>query len=193
MSFKRRQLTNAGYSGDLTKFWNWVWVWKSGIWFWQWQWGAAPQPLENPESEDPLSTYKVLVPFEDACGDGGRPIMDEVQEFCGSWKSARHFTPLALLFALMSPSLECNGPCHFHLRQCLKLFLTEELVGDISEPNRYALELQGATTIGEMSTFLVTDLLCHSKWPVIQNKKWQQLAVKCHDKQDVHVLSTVHM
>jgi hypothetical protein len=44
-------------------------------------------------TEDPLSTDKVPVPFEDAGGDGGRPIVDEVQEFCGSWKAASHFTP----------------------------------------------------------------------------------------------------
>ena len=50
---------------------------------------------------------------------------------------------LALLFALMSPSLECKAPCHFPLAECFKLFLTEELVGDIvEETNRYALELQ---------------------------------------------------
>ena len=81
--------------------------------------------IENPESEDSLSTDEVLGPFEDAGGDGGRPTVDEVQEFCGSWKAASHFTPpgpavsplLALLFALMSPSLECNAPCHFQLRQ----------------------------------------------------------------------------
>ena len=42
--------------------------------------------------------------------------------------------------------------------ECFKLFLTEEMVGDIVETNRYALELQekrepgvgGTTTISEM-------------------------------------------
>ena len=45
---------------------------------------SCPPAIVNPESEDPLSTDKVLVQFEDAGGDGGRPIVDEVQEFCGS-------------------------------------------------------------------------------------------------------------
>ena len=77
---------------------------------------------------------------------------------------------LALLFALMCPSLECKSPS-----QCFTLFLTEELVGDIvEETNHYALELQEKrepvlgggklakwvkTTINEMYTFLVTVLL----------------------------------
>ncbi|XP_064868624.1 piggyBac transposable element-derived protein 4-like [Oncorhynchus nerka] len=38
--------------------------------------------IENPESEFPLSTEEVPGPFEDAGGDGGRPTVDEVQEFC---------------------------------------------------------------------------------------------------------------
>ena len=33
-----------------------------------------PPAIENPESEDPLSTDKV--PFEDAGGDGGRPTVE---------------------------------------------------------------------------------------------------------------------
>ena len=48
---------------------------------------------------------------------------------------------LALLFALMSRSLECNTPFPSEA-ECFKLFWTEELVGDIAETNRYALELQ---------------------------------------------------
>ena len=48
---------------------------------------SCPPAIENPESN------KVPVPFEDAGGDGGRPTVDEVQEFCGSWKAASHFTP----------------------------------------------------------------------------------------------------
>ena len=52
--------------------------------------------IENHESEDPLSTDKVPLPFEDAGGDGGRPTVDTVQEFCGSWKTTSHFTPPGL-------------------------------------------------------------------------------------------------
>ena len=61
--------------------------------------------IENPESEFPLSIEEV--PFEDAGGDGGRPTVDKVQEFCGSWKAPSHFSPPDLAgFFSMSPSLE---------------------------------------------------------------------------------------
>ena len=121
--------------------------------------------IENPESEDPLSTDNVLVPFEDAGGDGGRLTVDEVQEFCGSWKAASHFTPPgpAVCFDESQSGVQCPLPFPSEA-ECFKLFLTEELVGDIAETNHYALELQekrepgvgGTTTICEMYTFLVT-------------------------------------
>uniref|UniRef100_A0A674EYF1 PiggyBac transposable element-derived protein domain-containing protein n=1 Tax=Salmo trutta TaxID=8032 RepID=A0A674EYF1_SALTR len=87
-------------------------------------------------------------PFEDAGGDGGRPTVDESG---------------------------VQRPLPFPTEaECFKLFLTEELVGNIvHETNRYALELQEkrepgvrgklakwvTTTISEMYTFLVTVLL----------------------------------
>jgi hypothetical protein len=95
--------------------------------------------IENPESEDSLSKG----PFEDAGDDGGRPIVDEVQEFCGSWKAASHFTPPGPAVCFN----ESQSGVHRHLPfpsevECFKLFLTEELVGDIEETNYYALGLQ---------------------------------------------------
>uniref|UniRef100_A0A8C7LTA0 PiggyBac transposable element-derived protein domain-containing protein n=1 Tax=Oncorhynchus mykiss TaxID=8022 RepID=A0A8C7LTA0_ONCMY len=131
--------------------------------------------IENPESEFPLSTDEVPGPFEDAGGDGGRPTVDEVQEFCGSWKATSHFTPPgpAVCFDDSHSGVQRLLPFPTEA-ECFKLFLTEELLGNIvEETNRYALELQEkrepgvrgklakwvTTTISEMYTFLVTVLL----------------------------------
>uniref|UniRef100_A0A674BS31 PiggyBac transposable element-derived protein domain-containing protein n=1 Tax=Salmo trutta TaxID=8032 RepID=A0A674BS31_SALTR len=114
-------------------------------------------------------------PFEDAGGDGGRPTVDEVQGFCGSWKAASHFTPPGPAVCFDESQSGVQRPLPFPTEaECFKLFLTEELVGNIvKETNRYALELlekrepgvRGklakwvTTTISEMYTFLVTVLL----------------------------------
>jgi hypothetical protein len=126
---------------------------------------SCPPAIENPESEEPLSTDKVPVPFDDAGGDGGRPTMDEVQGFCGSWKADSHFTPPGPAVCFDESQSGVQRPLPFPSEaECIKLFLTEELVGDIIKTNRYAWELQekrepgvgGTTTISEMHTFLVT-------------------------------------
>lgn len=94
-------------------------------------------------TEDPLSTDKVPVPFEDAGGGDGRPIVDEVQKFCGSWKAASHFTPPGPAVCFDESQSGVQPPLPFPPEaECFKLFLTEELVGDIVETKRYALELQ---------------------------------------------------
>ena len=94
-------------------------------------------------TEDPLSTDKVPVPFEDAGGDGVRPIVDEVQEFCGSWKAASHFTPPGPAICVDESQSRVPLLLQFPSEaECFKLFLTEELVGDTVETNCYALELQ---------------------------------------------------
>jgi hypothetical protein len=95
---------------------------------------SCPPAIENPESEDPLYTDKVPVPFEDAGGDGGRLTVDEVQELCGSWKAASHFTPPgpAVCFDETQSGVQCPLPLPSEA-ECLMLFLTEELVGDCYE------------------------------------------------------------
>ena len=94
--------------------------------------------------------------------------MDEVQEFCGSWKADSHFNPPgpAVCFDESQSGVQCPLPFP-PVAECFKLFLTEELVEDIVETNCYAWELQekrepevgGTSTICEMYTFLVTVLL----------------------------------
>ena len=95
---------------------------------------SCPPAIENPESEDPLSTDKVPAPFEDAGGDGGRLTVDEVQEFCGSWKAASHFTPPvpAVCFDETQSGVQRPLPLPSEA-EFFKLFLTEELVGDCYE------------------------------------------------------------
>ena len=89
--------------------------------------------IENPESEDSLSTDEVPGPFEDAGGDGGRPTVDEVQEFCGSWKAASHFTPPVPAVCVDESQSGVQRPLPFPSEaECFKLFLTEELVGNHS-------------------------------------------------------------
>ena len=101
--------------------------------------------------------------------------MDEVQEFCGSWKATSYFTPPGPAVCFDESQSGVQRPLPFPTEaECFKLFLTEELVGEIvEETNRYALELQEkrepgvrgklakwvTTTISEMYTFLVTVLL----------------------------------
>ncbi|XP_045072024.1 piggyBac transposable element-derived protein 4-like [Coregonus clupeaformis] len=125
--------------------------------------------IENPESEDPLSTDGVPGSPEDAGGDGGRPTVDEVHEVCGSC----HFTTPgpAVCFdesqsGVQSPLLSPSEA------ECFKLFLTEQR-DIVDETNRYALKLQEkrepevmgklakwvTTTITEMYTYLVAVLL----------------------------------
>ncbi|XP_024002130.1 piggyBac transposable element-derived protein 4 [Salvelinus sp. IW2-2015] len=131
--------------------------------------------IENPESEDPLTTDKVSGPSEDAGGDGGTPTVGEVLEVCGSWKATSHFTPPGLAVGFDESQSGVKSPFSSpSAAECFKLFLTEKLMGDIvEETNRYALELlerrepgvRGklakwvTTTISEMYTFLVTVLL----------------------------------
>ena len=104
---------------------------------------SCPPAHENPESEDSLTIDKVPGPFEEAGGDGGRLTMDEVQEFCGSWKAASNFTPPGPAGCFDESQSGVQRPLPFPSEaECFKLFLTEELVGDIAETNRYALELQ---------------------------------------------------
>ena len=101
--------------------------------------------------------------------------LDEVQEFCGSWKAASHFTPPGPAVCFDESQSGVQRPLPFPTEaECFKLFLTEELVGDmVEETNRYALEPQQkreprvrgklskwvTTTISEMYTVLVTVLL----------------------------------
>jgi hypothetical protein len=101
--------------------------------------------------------------------------VDEVQEFCGSWKATSHFTPPGPAVCFDESQSGVQRPCPFPSEaECFKLFLTEELVGDmVEETNRFALKLQEkrepgvrgklakwvTTIISEMYTFLVTVLL----------------------------------
>uniref|UniRef100_A0A8C7H0A3 PiggyBac transposable element-derived protein 4-like n=1 Tax=Oncorhynchus kisutch TaxID=8019 RepID=A0A8C7H0A3_ONCKI len=91
------------------------------------------------------------------------------------WKATSHFTPPGPAVCFDESQSGVQRPLPFPTEaECFKLFLTEELVGEIvEETNRYALELQEkrepgvrgklakwvTTTISEMYTFLVTVLL----------------------------------
>jgi hypothetical protein len=78
-----------------------------------------------------LSTDEVPVPFADAGGDGGRPTVDEVQEFCGSWKAASHLTPPGLVVYFDESPSGVPHPLPFPTEaERFKLFLTEELVAE---------------------------------------------------------------
>ena len=91
-----------------------------------------------------MSTDEVSGPFEDAGGDVGRPTVDAVQEFCGSLKAASHFTSTgtAVCFAEFQSGVQSTVPFPSEA-EFFKLFLTEELVGDIAEAtHHYALKLQ---------------------------------------------------
>uniref|UniRef100_A0AAY5K4P2 PiggyBac transposable element-derived protein domain-containing protein n=1 Tax=Esox lucius TaxID=8010 RepID=A0AAY5K4P2_ESOLU len=125
--------------------------------------------MENPEV-----TTQILM--ENGDEDGGRPLVGDVMEVSSShWKDNSHFTPPvpAIAFDEGQSGVQTSLPSPTEA-ECFKLFMTEQLVGDIvEETNRYALELQEktepgvrgklvkwvSTSVNEMYTFLVAVLL----------------------------------